>query len=74
MPRHPYDILNTSYPLIFCGRVKVLIPITSEKTFDIDDLMSHLSDFANLFLRSYNKESAIKSCIKIMSFVKKNKM
>ena len=59
-----------------------------EKTFDVDDLISHLSDFdniqaeklygqhgfANPFSRSYNKESSIKACIKIMSFVKKYKM
>lgn len=58
---------------------------TEEKNFDVDDLISHLSNFehiqveklaglhgfANPFSASYNKESAIKSCRKIMSFVKK---
>ncbi|MBU2700530.1 dienelactone hydrolase [Sporomusaceae bacterium BoRhaA] len=64
--------------------VLLLFP-TEEKTFDVDDLISHLSNFehiqveklagqhgfANPFSASYNKESAIKSCRKIMSFVKK---
>lgn len=67
--------------------VLLLFP-DEEKTFDVDDLISHLGDFGNIqaeklygqhgfadpFSQSYNEELSIKSCMKIISFVKKYKM
>ncbi|TWH46681.1 dienelactone hydrolase family protein [Sporomusa sp. KB1] len=58
---------------------------TEEKVFDVDNLISHLTNldniqvekrsgqhgFANPFSQSYNKRSSIKTCMEIMSFIRK---